>query len=280
MKSEKSANTGTTPVAIPRVMLIDAPDGNLTTLARTAERLTDPKMPPCALIGGMAVMARINASHRATTDLDSVTSGTSLVFDTLVSFGAVKRGASAILDGVTIDVIEVDAYEEADLPEDPLERAFIISHAWALASAAPVDITVVKGRSRKVTSVVLPVATPAALVAMKLQSVPQRRGGREHKRAGDCYDIYRLMVEHGTRSTVHGPGGIATALAHGPSDLGKFCHGQIRQLFVDEPERTRRWLRQGSAEMSEINLDDLRTTGEAVAERLSDELARIALDRE
>ncbi len=260
---------------IPKVVLIDAPDGNLSKLAHTAERLTDPAMPPCALVGGMAVMARINSSHRATTDIDSVTSGTTLVFDTLVSLGAVKRGESAVLDGVTIDVIEVDSYEEADLPDDPLERAFVVSHAWALTSAAPVEITVVRGRSRKIISVVLPVATPAALVAMKLQSVPQRRGGREHKRAGDCYDIYRLIVEHGTRSSVHGPGGIARALASAPANLGEFCLGQLRELFVDEPERTRRWLRQGSAEMDAVRVDDLHSVGQQIADTLERELQSI-----
>lgn len=258
---------------IPKVVLIDAPDGNLSKLAHTAEHLTDPSMPPCALVGGMAVMARINASHRATTDLDSVTSGGTLVFDTLVSLGAVKRGASAVLDGVTIDVIEVDTFEEADLPEDELERAFVLSHAWALSSAEPVEITVVRGRSRKVSSVVLPVATPAALVAMKLQSVPQRRGGREHKRAGDCFDIYRLMIEHGTKSNVHGPGGIARALNTSPADLGTLCLGHIQELFVEEPERTRRWLRQGSPEMAEITLDDLRSAGQTVADALTREIA-------
>ena len=263
---------------IPKVVLIDAPDGNLSKLAHTAEHLTDPSMPPCALIGGMAVMARINASHRATTDLDSVTSGGTLVFDTLVSLGAIKRGASAVLDGVTIDVIEVDSYLDADLPEDPLERAFVLSHAWALASAEPVEITVVRGRSRKVSSVVLPVATPAALVAMKLQSVPQRRGGREHKRAGDCFDIYRLMIEHGTKSNVHGPGGIARALSTSPADLGTLSLGHIRELFVDEPERTRRWLRQWAPEMSGITLDDLRSAGQTVADALERELAERATE--
>ena len=59
--------------------------------------------------------------------------------------------------------------------------------------------------------VTAPFATPAALVAMKLHAIETRHGVGQDKRAGDAWDLYRILVDLDADATV------SNALATGSS---------------------------------------------------------------
>ena len=69
------------------------------------------------------------------------------------------------------------------------------------------------------------VATPAALVAMKLRAMQQRRANVLNKRASDAYDAYRLLAAHDR------DGSIARELATAPDGLGAWCVSRARDVF-------------------------------------------------
>lgn len=54
------------------IVLAGAEDGNAARLVRSTARLGEAHLGPHALIGGLAVMCRLAAVHRATQDVDTV----------------------------------------------------------------------------------------------------------------------------------------------------------------------------------------------------------------
>jgi len=96
-----------------------------------------------ALIGGLAVMARLGQAHRGTQDIDTavaqggtIPSELDVVVDTAASTekGSTRRR-------VKVDSIEVGGTSAADLnpddlPEDEFARAFVLSHRWAFDTAS------------------------------------------------------------------------------------------------------------------------------------------------
>ena len=108
------------------------------------------------------------------------------------------------------------------------------------------------------------VATPAALVAMKLRAMQQRRANVLNKRGSDAYDAYRLLAAHDR------DGSIARELATAPDGLGEWCVSRARDVFDTNASQTRRWLATGSPEMAAVSIDDLRTVGSLFADLLAD----------
>ncbi len=80
-----------------------------------------------------------------------------------------------------------------DLPEDSWDRAFVLAHRWGLDAATPVTISAVGNRTMVATVTCL-AASPASLVAMKLQSAPRRPVAPVHKAANDYLDLQRLLA--------------------------------------------------------------------------------------
>ena len=77
------------------------------------------------------------------------------------------------------------------LPEAEPDRIFVLAHRWALDTAE--DLTLIAQEDGEVAAQVrCRFATPASLVAMKLQSAPKRRAARAHKAGGDYLDLFRL----------------------------------------------------------------------------------------
>ncbi|MGQ0826656.1 MAG: hypothetical protein ACT4OX_16785 [Actinomycetota bacterium] len=108
------------------------------------------------------------------------------------------------------------------------------------------------------------VATPAALVAMKLRAMQQRRAGVLNKRVSDAYDAYRLLAAHDR------DGSIARDLTTAPAGLGAWCLTRAREVFDIDAAQTRRWLATGSPDMAAVSVDDLRTVGTVFADVLDD----------
>jgi hypothetical protein len=59
-----------------RIVLAGAAGSNAAALVRATARLADANLGPYALVGGLAVMCRLAAVHRATQDVDTVTETT------------------------------------------------------------------------------------------------------------------------------------------------------------------------------------------------------------
>ena len=155
-------------------------------LIRAAARMAVADLGPFAVVGGVAVAARLGRAHRATVDIDTVVDD-----DTPPSALDVLRhldGASdddgpayrVYLDGTKVEVIGTGTVTEPDLQGlDDRQILFVAGHRWALETATPVTLTDDGG-----IRATLPLARASALVAMKLGAIGDRRAaGGLDKRA-------------------------------------------------------------------------------------------------
>ena len=223
-------------------------------------------MPRNAVIGGVGVMCQLAAAHRPTADIDALVRDDVVpsAVEVLIADGATRTANGVDLRGVHIDLLEVgDVPRVEELPTDELDRSFIVAHSWALATAEPMHVMACTDEGRTLASVHVDVAIPAALVAMKLHAIRQRRGATVAKRGSDAYDMYRLL------SVRDLDGSIATALAHAPAALGTWSVIQIEELFVTEADRTLLWIRNAlAAGTVSVAADDLVHVGEAFSGRV------------
>jgi hypothetical protein len=184
-------------------------------------------------------MTRLGRVHRATDDLDaaaqSVADGPSRL-SILVGGGESGRGSRTV-EGVKVNCIDVGPTMAVDLdprhlPNDEFDRAFLLAHRWALDSACAADLTVLSEQRVPVATATCRVATPAAVVAMKLQSAPRRRAERAHKGPNDYGDLYSLLLQPESLND------IVADLPNAPHELGQWCAERIRLEFVTEASRT------------------------------------------
>ena len=204
----------------------------VTRLVRALETLAQQiPISEFAVIGGLAVMVRLGGAHRVTDDLDTVATqhGESPITVEVVV------GPKGTIEGTKVDCIGVGDVRAAELPlanlpDNPLDRAFVLSHRWALDTA---ENQVLRADYLDASaSVTCRFADAGALVAMKLQSAPRRKGQRSHKAGGDLFDIFRLTSHPAlTRA-------IARSLRNAPHNLGDWCAASMKDTFVDGAERT------------------------------------------
>ncbi len=204
----------------------------VTSLAALAEVVPTAEF---AVIGGLAVLARLQGAHRVTYDLDTVAAQHE---DELTAVEAVVRseGDDGFLLGTKVDCIAVGDVRAADiaaglLPDGEADRIFVLSHRWAFDVAEEFTIFAEQG-SEVVAEARCRIATPASLVAMKLQSAPKRRAARASKAGGDYLDLFRLTSHpEMTRS-------IAEQLIQAPHDLGAWCRREISRCMIQDADRT------------------------------------------
>lgn len=236
-------------------------------LVRAAARLADADLGAFAIIGGVAVTARLGRAHRATADVDTVVDDDvpPSALDVLRHLdGATpdeSREHRVYLDGTKVEVIGTGAVTELDL--DGLEDRqilFVAGHRWALETATPVTMTADGG-----VRATVPMARASALVAMKLHAIQDRRvGGGLDKRASDAWDIYRLLTDLDVAT-------IAAELRSTLAPLRTVLAAAVTETLVDRAGRTSGWLKSGDAEMASVRADDLVAAG-------TDLLARLELD--
>lgn len=244
-----------------RVVLAGDTESIAARLVHTTARLADAHLGPHALVGGLAVMCRLAAVHRATQDVDTVTETTAPtaveVITSSIGVADPSNPNRVFIDEVRVDVIDTQTFQDEDL--DGIEsgdRLFLVSHRWALDTATETELVAGDAAAS------IRVATPAALVAMKTGAVLGGRNREPRKRASDLYDIYRLVLEHDRR------GGIADELAAAPFGLGRLVGDALGARVVDEPERAVRWLLDGGAETNGVTADDLRDVIGPLVDRL------------
>lgn len=245
-----------------RIVLAGDVEGAAARLVHATARLASADLGPHALIGGLAVMCRLAAVHRATQDVDTVTETTvpTAVEVITSSIGAPdpSNPNRVLVDGVKVDVIDTESFRYEDLDGVDLDdRLFVVSHRWALETATETEIVAATETAS------IRVATPAALVATKSGAV---LGGRPHeprKRASDLYDLYRLVLKYDRT------GGIGDVLAVAPFGLGHLVADALRARVIDEPERAVRWLLHAGPEMSAVTPDGLRDALGPLVDRLA-----------
>jgi hypothetical protein len=242
-----------------RVQLVDN-GGAIVRLVRALADVMATTSGPSALIGGLAVLARVAGAYRVTNDVDAV-AGPDVV-DLVLAGRADRVGASWLVDGVKVDLVEVgtmpaDRIAPAELPDDEPGRMFVLAHQWALDTATGMDIEACDHLGGTLAVARCRVATPAALVAMKVQSAPRRAAAGRHKAASDYADVHRLL----TRPGLLGP--IARELAGAPHGLGSWVAGELVGRFVDDAERITGIVRANLTlpPGSTITPADLRATG-------------------
>lgn len=156
-------------------------------------------------------------------------------------------------------MIGTNAITESDLDGlDHRQTLFVASHRWALETATPLGLS---GDGGVLATV--PVARPSALVAMKLHAIQDRRaGGGLDKRAGDAWDIYRMLSDLDT--TV-----LASELASALPSLRRVVVVAAQEILIDRAGRTTGWLRGGDAAMASVTVEDLVAAGTDLVGRLS-----------
>jgi len=238
-----------------RVVLVAGEHDPLHDLVRTLATI-ERGGAPFALVGGLAVMARLGQRHRATEDVDTafVASAGRDIRAVIVAAGGSAADSNGELDGVRIDTIAVEDIDERDaLPDDIVPRAFVTSHLWALRTATTVDVTVSSPSS--VSRAEILVATKSALIATKLGSYHGRWGPRrDHKRATDLDDLFRLLAT--------ADGAALEALAVAPFGLGGTCAELVNGMLGERRAET---------------ISQLRRSGDVTLEQF-DAVARAFLD--
>jgi hypothetical protein len=185
-----------------------------------------PRLPAFALIGGLAVIARLGQAHRATNDVDTVSDDQSGLFDVLVADGLDRRGNSVMLDDdLKLDVIDVDGGESDYLP--------YVTHRLAFDTRADVQLLVRPRAGGVVASATVPVARASVLLAVKL-AIPESVGrGRDPRKVGsDAFDVVRLLQRYG-------PDALADELTSlAAPDLVEQIVGLVARHLVDDVDRT------------------------------------------
>ena len=252
---------------LPELSIQGDDNGFIATVVRALADIPV-EMPAYVLVGGFAVIVRVAGAHRVTRDVDAVTwsaDGTNdAAIAVLVDAGAERTINGARFEGVQIDVIATGDFSEDDIAAlDEYDRAFVASHRWAFDSAERLQI-VVFTRDGVQASTEVALATPSALVAMKLSAIPRRKLANPAKRASDLYDIYQLIQVFNRR------GDLAAGLGRAPHDLGPWCRDQLDGLLVDQAERSSLWLAtEGSPTMHAVSAEDLRAVGEVIVGDMS-----------
>lgn len=250
------------------VALVDSKNEAMASLIRTATVLFEtPRFQQAALVGGLAVTIRLATAHRATNDIDAVTDGAHPHGLALQYIGAGQPNETNRIevDGVKIDVMETWPLPIAshDLPEDDLERLFIISHRWAFESSRPVTVkTVEPGGHIGTVSGTLNVATAPALIACKLHAISDRRGSSLSKRDSDALDLFRLITSLVRSETSVG------ALSTAPFDLTSLVMTQVERWFVTDSLRTARLANSASSTGVRIDAADVSSVGRLLLDQL------------
>jgi hypothetical protein len=214
------------------------------------------------VIGGLAVVCRLSAAHRATTDLDIVDRHNDTQqprLQLLVDGTGRPSGPSGALVPTAMGVVQVDVLEVSDsdldrLPEDPTGRLYVLAHAWAADAATPVII-----RAHRSAEVHVLAAEPGPLIAMKLQSTIDRGAAKE---GTDLLDIVRLGLDR------HAGPIARSQLSQADEQLKTAIRWHVDWCFRQHARRSLSLIRR-IPEGADIDIDDLSLVRELLMQTLT-----------
>jgi hypothetical protein len=239
----------------------------MTRLVRAAAKLGTAPLGRYAIIGGVAVSARLRQAHRATADLDAVVDDTTPppAIETLLNLPGARSDHTGthrvLIDGIKVEVQGTEPFAAHDL--DGLtdkQILYVGAHRYALETATLVTLVAQTDRTRAT----VPVATPGALIAMKLHAIEDRRSlGGLDKRASDAWDMYRILLD------LDAAGSVRDELAALPSALRRVVHSAGERIFVERVVRTIGWMKFGDDRMAAITAEELVALGQPLIDALS-----------
>jgi len=243
---------------------VHLPGSAMAPLVHALARLAEAELGQFAVIGGIAVTARLGRAHRATADIDTVVDddrpppALEVLRDLDGAVSDQERAHRVYVDGTKVEVIATNAISEPDLDGlDDRQTLFVASHRWALETATSLTVSGDEG-----VRATVPFARPSALVAMKLHAIQDRRvASGLDKRAGDAWDIYRMLSDLDVAA-------IAAELDTALPSLRRVVIAAAREILVDRAGRTTGWLRGGDAAMASVAVDDLVAAGSNLLARL------------
>jgi hypothetical protein len=221
------------------------------------------------IVGGVAVAARLGQAHRGTTDVDTVIDEVAHpgAIETLLALPDARpdpTGSHRVrIGGTKVEIIGVGPVEDNAFDGlTELQTLFVSAHTWALATATPVTLVSGERPSVRATG---PFASPAALFAMKLHAIQDRRPtSRPEKRSSDALDLYRLLLQ------LDGGGSLRADLASAPTSLRHAVRGAAQKVLIDDAARTRGWLWASDDQAGPVTADELRYLAQPVVDALAD----------
>lgn len=243
------------------VVVLAGPDGTFDRLITTLVEVVASLGRPCALIGGLAVAARLTRAERVTGDVDTVVDApedppsADLLLARGVADERVGGSSSVMVYGVKVDLIDTFSMPPEFVSEvSTANDHFALAHRYAFESATPLRLEATSG-----AHVTMAVAAPAALLAMKLHAARWRHN--RVKVAGDLFDMYRLL------DTYDRKGEVAASIAAEPG-LGVLCLEAARHLFVDRLTASAGALSAGGGVLSSVTRDRLADLTDPFVRRL------------
>lgn len=184
---------------------------------------------PYALVGGVAVLVYVQG-HRITEDIDSAVRALRYDIHERLRIvanpaGTGRRDSFVLTNGVPVDILMAGL----NPPRQGLgARREAKAHAarWAIETAVDLMLAVEPPGSRG--PLTIPVATPAALVAMK--AVSSSDATRGDKQATDLLDIWRLLSDNPVRTAE-----LLDALTTAPSRLLGYTRVRLEHLCSTKP---------------------------------------------
>jgi hypothetical protein len=134
-----------------------------------------------------------------------------------------------VLDGVSIDLIEIGDIHEADLPDDTSDRMFVLAHRFAHDTGERVRIELLDPSSERflLASTEVTMATLPDLFAMKLGAYSRCRGRGQDKRGSDVLDMLGLLEDEARVDE------MGVRLAEADFGLGNLCAYYVQRLLVE-----------------------------------------------
>lgn len=214
-----------------QVVLLGDSEGRLRSFVSALERF--PAEPEWVVIGGFAVNVRVSYAHRLTNDLDTLSRDQTEFVDILVETpGSERVGAGRLRfteGGAQVNIDVMADTTDAALLGEPSDRAFALARRLALASAEPTELVVIE-RTQTVAAATAPVATSAALIALKAVAIPRRAGGASPAKVGsDIHDLVRLVQNSDI-------GAVADEIASHSEELRSWVAATLVKRFSPEQD--------------------------------------------
>jgi hypothetical protein len=253
-------------------ILLAAESGSV--VAQAVEALGGfPRDPAWVLVGGLAVFLRLGSVHRPTADADTVARSQEELLAELAGSElttVISRGNVEV--SLAVGEVDIDVMDLADdpLPDDGDRRAFALAKRLALATRVQERVIVADIDGSIIVEASLPVATVAAIVAMKTVSMIRRPHGAHPEKVGsDIHDLVRLVGVGGARR-------VAQQLVEGDRELAAWVGQQAARAFGKDLRysvlRMRRFDRSAGAQaLSDEELAAIVVLSEAIAEAEAEE---------
>ena len=146
-------------------------------LVRSAAKIADANLGRYAIIGGVAVSARLGQAHRATADIDAVVDDRTPppALEALLDVPGAESDPTGehriVIDGIKVEIQATEPFSPHDLEGlTDKQILYVGAHRYALEWAT--EITLISEANQVRATVCM--ATPAALVAMKLHAIEDR----------------------------------------------------------------------------------------------------------